>query len=102
MGQNGFLIDYDLGAYDRDLIEEWGHYKEICEEDVGGEVTEEKLIECGKKIYNHFMSDFSGGNIKNVNRGYVVKGSLHILADKNPPSVYWHPKFIDRLSEVLK
>lgn len=100
--KNGFLIDYDLGAYDRDLIEEWGHYKEICEEDVGGEVTEEKLIECGKKIYNHFMSDFSGGNIKNVNRGYVVKGSLHILADKNPPSVYWHPKFIDRLSEVLK
>ncbi len=37
-----------------------------------------------------------------VTEPYVTRGSFHILADAVPePRVYWHPRFLDRLGEVL-
>jgi hypothetical protein len=37
----------------------------------------------------------------NVSELYVMRGSFHILANKPAPSVWWHPKFVERLSEIL-
>ncbi|MBZ5604701.1 MAG: efflux RND transporter permease subunit, partial [Acidobacteriia bacterium] len=37
----------------------------------------------------------------NVSELYVMRGSFHILANKPAPSVWWHPKFLERLSEIL-
>jgi hypothetical protein len=37
-----------------------------------------------------------------VTEPYVTRGSFHILADTAPePRVYWHPRFLDRVGEVL-
>ena len=37
----------------------------------------------------------------NVTEPYVMRGSYHMLADKNPPRVWWYPKFLERLEQIL-
>jgi hypothetical protein len=32
---------------------------------------------------------------------YVMRGSYHMLANKDEPPVYWHPKFLEQFREVV-
>ncbi|WP_407645645.1 ABC-three component system protein [Herbaspirillum camelliae] len=33
---------------------------------------------------------------------YVVRGGFHILANSRPlPRVYWHPRFLSRVGQLL-
>jgi len=37
-----------------------------------------------------------------VSEPYVVRGAFHILANERPtPRVYWHPRFLARLGQLL-
>ena len=39
---------------------------------------------------------------KQVTEDYIVRGSYHILADQEPPKVWWHPKFVEELEKLLE
>nr|WP_143432992.1 ABC-three component system protein [Herbaspirillum camelliae] len=37
-----------------------------------------------------------------VTEPYVVRGGFHILANSRPlPRVYWHPRFLSRVGQLL-
>jgi hypothetical protein len=98
-----------LGAveeYEDRLADEWCRYKDVAFEKLSHESAEEALREAGIALYN--WAQFETGTIESlrirarVTEPYVLRGSYHILADATPePKVYWHPKFLDRLSELL-
>ena len=57
----------------------------------------EQLQEIGRTIYKN-LSDKKISIHKTIEENYIMRGSYHILADKEPePKVYWHPKFIELL-----
>jgi hypothetical protein len=31
-----------------------------------------------------------------------MRGSFHMLADQDPPRVWWHPRFVERLRTLLQ
>ena len=75
------------------------------------EYTEENLPitlrRAGANLYN--WAQFETGKSESlrirarVTEPYVLRGSFHILADVKPkPRVYWHPRFLDRLSKILE
>lgn len=96
----------EVEEYEDRLADEWGRYKDVAFEKLKGDSAEEALREAGSALYN--WAEFETGKTESlrirarVTEPYVLRGSLHILADATPePRVYWHPRFLDRLGELL-
>ena len=104
--RENLLMLGEVEEYEDRLTDEWGRYKDVAFEKLKDDSTEEALREAGGTLYN--WAEFETGKIESlrirarVTEPYVLRGSLHILADSTPePKVYWHPRFLDRLGEVL-
>lgn len=96
----------EVEEYEDRLTDEWGRYKDVAFENLKDDSAEEVLREAGVTLYN--WAEFETAKIESlrirprVSESYVLRGSLHILADATPePKVYWHPKFLDRLGKAL-
>ena len=96
------LIGDELEKYENKLVDEWDRFKLAITDDYSDEeLPEPELRRIGRDIYN-WMEQTADYKIRpNVTEPYVMRGSYHILADDNPPRVWWHPKFIERLTQLL-
>ena len=104
--RENLLVLGEVEDYEDRLTDEWSRYKDVAFEKLRDESAEEALREAGATLYN--WAEFETGKIDSlrirarVTEPYVLRGSFHILADATPePKVYWHPRFLERLSEVL-
>jgi hypothetical protein len=104
--RENLLVSGEVEEYEDRLVEEWNRYKDVIFEKLPDDSAEEALREAGVTLYN--WAEFETGKIESlrirarVTEPYVVRGSLHILAEATPePRVYWHPRFIERVCEVL-
>ncbi|WP_340568896.1 ABC-three component system protein [Stenotrophomonas sp. G106K1] len=104
--RENLLVLGEVEEYEDRLTDEWGRYKDVAFEKLNDDSVEEALREAGAFLYN--WAEFETGKIESlrirarVTEPYVLRGSFHILADARPePKVYWHPRFLDRLGEVL-
>lgn len=105
--RENLLVSGEVEEYEDRLAEEWNRYKDVIFEKLRDDSAEEALREAGVTLYN--WAEFETGKIESlrirarVTEPYVVRGSLHILADATPePRVYWHPRFIERVCKVLE
>lgn len=96
----------EVEEYEDRLADEWGRYKDVAFEKLSDDSAEEALREAGATLYN--WAEFETGKIDSlrirarVSEPYILRGSFHILADATPePKVYWHPRFLDRVGQVL-
>jgi len=96
------LIGDELEKYENKLVDEWERFKLAITDDYSDkELPEPELRRIGIDIYN-WMEQTADYKIRqNVTEPYVMRGSYHILADNNLPRVWWHPKFIERLTQLL-
>lgn len=104
--RENLLVLGEVEEYEDRLVEEWGRYKDVAFERLKDDSPEDVLREAGNTLYN--WAEFETGKIESlrirarVTEPYVLRGSFHILADATPePKVYWHPRFLDRLGQVL-
>lgn len=104
--RENLLMFGEVEEYEDRLTDEWGRYKDVAFEKLKDDSAEDALREAGATLYN--WAEFETGKIESlrirarVTEPYVLRGSFHILADSTPePKVYWHPRFLDRLSKVL-
>lgn len=104
--RENLLVSGEVEEYEDRLADEWTRYKDFAFEKLNEDSAEEALREAGATLYN--WAEFETGKIDSlrirarVTEPYVLRGSLHILADAAPePRIYWHPKFLSRLGEVL-
>lgn len=104
--RENLLVSGEVEEYEDLLADEWNRYKDVVFESLQDDSAEDALREAGTILYN--WMEFETGKIESlrirarVTEPYVLRGSFHILADAMPkPKVYWHPKFLDRLGEVL-
>lgn len=104
--RENLLVSEEVEQYEDRLADEWGRYKDVVFEKLKEDSAEEALREAGANLYN--WAEFETGKIDSlrirarVTEPYVLRGSFHILADATPePRVYWHPRFLHRVREVL-
>ena len=104
--RENLLVSGEVEEYEDRLADEWNRYKDVAFEKLKDDTAEESLREAGATLYN--WAEFETGKIESlriraqVTEPYVLRGSFHILADATPePRVYWHPRFLNRLGEVL-
>ncbi len=98
------LLGGEVEEYEDKLIEEWSRYRAVVMESISSDAIESGLMKAGQDIYK--WAEFETGNIRiraRVNEPYVVRGGFHILANStSKPKIYWHPRFLERLSGVLE
>ncbi|MGE5360767.1 MAG: ABC-three component system protein [Bacteroidales bacterium] len=104
--RENLLVSGEVEEYEDRLADEWNRYKDVAFEKLKDDSAEDALREAGATLYN--WAEFETGKIESlrirarVTEPYVLRGSFHILADGTPePRVYWHPRFLHRLAEVL-
>ena len=104
--RENLLVLGEVEEYEDRLADEWGRYKDVAFEKLKYDSAEEAMREAGATLYN--WVEFETGKLESlrirarVTEPYVLRGSFHILADAAPePKVYWHPRFLERLSKVL-
>jgi hypothetical protein len=96
------LIGDELEQYEKKLIDEWERFSlAISDEYAGNEHSEIELQKIGRHIYNWAEQDADFRIRPEVTEPYVMRGSYQMLANEYPPRIWWHPRFITRLEELL-
>jgi len=97
------VVDDELELYEAKLVDEWERYcLTLSDTPDYSTAGEEDLRLIGKEVYR-WMEQTADFKIRpNVTEEYIMRGSYHMLADRQNPRVWWHPKFLDRLKTVLK
>lgn len=99
------LIDEELSLYEDKLHREWRQYVLQLMDELDDESELEQEVNCirfGKRVLT-WMENIKLPIRKNMPLGddYVMRGSYHMLANKDEPPVYWHPRFLEQFREVV-
>lgn len=104
--RENLLISGEMEMYEDRLVDEWGRYRDVVFETLNDESADEILLAAGRALYK--WAELESGNSstlrirERVTEPYVLRGGFHILANVRPfPRVYWHPRFLSRISELL-
>lgn len=104
--RENLLVSGEIDDYEDRLVDEWSRYRDVVFEELDEKSAEDVLLRAGRELYA--WADQQSGNYDSlrirahVAEPYVTRGSFHILADAAPePRVYWHPRFLDRLGQLL-
>jgi hypothetical protein len=93
----------EIDKYDDRLVDEWARIREIVFDELKADSSEEVLQATGRKLLNDLTTrDHPSLRIRtDVTATYVVMGSYHMLANEEAPRVHWHPRFTERMAEIL-
>jgi hypothetical protein len=95
------LIGDEVELYENRLIDEWERFSMALVEELSPAASELEQRKVGRQIFN-WMEQTADVRIRpNVTEPYVMRGSFHVLADGSAPRVWWHPKFLERVAEIL-
>ena len=104
--RENLLISGEMEEYEDRLVDEWSRYRDVAFEELDGESADAVLLKAGKALYQ--WVDLESGNSstlrirERVTEPYVVRGGFHILANSRPlPRIYWHPRFLNRVGQLL-
>lgn len=104
--RENLLVPGELDRYEDRLVDEWKRFKDVVFEELDENSAEDTLQRAGKGLYK--WADLESGKIhslrirERVTEPYVTRGSFHILANSTPaPRIYWHPRFLERISKAL-
>jgi hypothetical protein len=97
-------ITGEIEQYDDRLVDEWARIREIVFEELKADSSEAVLQATGRKLLNDLTTrDHPNLRIRtDVTATYVVMGSYHLLANEETPRVHWHPRFTERMAEILQ
>jgi len=98
------LVDGELFNYDRALREKWDEYRtKLKRKKKFFEKLhkEEKRAEFGRAVLDWAEdANFPIRESILAKDDYVTHGSYHLLADKAPPEVHWHPNFLENIADT--
>jgi hypothetical protein len=95
------LFGGEIEQYEKRLIDEWERYMLALQDEMPNSDDEDECKKVGRKVFNWMEQNADIRIRSQVTEPYVMRGSYHILADQNPPRIHWHPKFVERLSQLL-
>lgn len=101
--RENLLVSGEIEEYEDRLVDEWIRYREVIFEKIDSASGNDVCIQAGKELYGWAELQATSLRIRErVTEPYVVRGAFHILANSRPsPRIYWHPRFLERLSQLL-
>lgn len=87
----------ELPNYERKLTEEWRYVFDRLKDDLPNKPSEDANSRMARDVYK-WVEEGSAPPIRNqCTELFLVRGSLHMLADRPDSGVGWHPEFETRL-----
>lgn len=94
------LVGSELTEYENLLRDEWDRMRLYLLDAHGDLSTESAMQDLGRKLLGWMEVTADFPIRADVHHAYIMRGTYHILADDQPPRVWWHPQFIERLTQV--
>jgi hypothetical protein len=98
--KDGLIFCDELDRYEDRLRDEWERFFEHNCSDLDSSNTV-ALIEAGKKVLRWAELECALRIRPRVDADFVRRGCFHILADRSPPEVYWHPNFLAEMEAAM-
>lgn len=92
----------ELDDYERRLVEEWRYVFDRLTDELPTEAADAAKIAVARDIYR-WVEEATAPPIRSqCTERFLVRGSLHMLADRLDSGVGWHPDFTARLITLLE
>lgn len=98
--KDDLLIEYDISDYEKRLVDSWHRFRLTIIDELG-DASETELKKAGRSLLNWVETQADVRIKPRVSDRFVMTGSYHMLANKSPATVGWHPEFSDRLNQLL-
>jgi len=98
--RDSLVFPQELEKYEDRLRDEWERYFDHNFSDVDAS-DQQTLIAAGKTVLRWAEMECTLRIRPRVEADFVRRGSFHILAEKEPPDIYWHPKFKDLMAQTM-
>jgi hypothetical protein len=92
----------ELDRYERRLVEEWRYVFDRCAEELAADSSEAAKTAVAREIYRWVEEATAPSIREHCTERFLVRGSLHMLADRADTGVGWHPEFAARLMALLE
>jgi hypothetical protein len=92
----------ELDDYERRLVEEWRYVFDRLTDDLPAEAADTAKVAAARQVYQ-WVEEATAPPIRTqCTERFLVRGSLHMLADRLDSGVGWHPDFTARLINLLE
>jgi len=98
--RDSLIFPEELEKYEERLRDEWERYFDHNFSFVDG-ADNQALITAGKAVLRWAELGCDLRIRPRVEAEFVRRGSFHILAEKRPPDICWHPKFADLMTQTM-
>ena len=92
----------ELDRYERRLIEEWRYVFDRCAEELPADAGDAAKTAVAREVYRWVEEATAPPIREQCTERFLVRGSLHMLADRADAGVGWHPEFVTRLMALLE
>lgn len=98
--KDGLIFTDELDRYEERLRDEWERFFEHNCSDLDSS-NALALIEAGRKVLRWAELDCALRIRPRVDADFVRRGCFHILADRSPPEIFWHPNFLAEMEASM-
>ena len=98
--KDGLIFSDELARFEERLRDEWERFFEHSCEHVDSS-NSAALVEAGRKVLRWAELECALRIRPRVDADFVRRGCFHILADRSPPEVHWHPKFLAQMQATM-
>jgi hypothetical protein len=99
--KDGLILPNELQKFERRLVDEWERYCDLNHAKIDT-ADPTQLIKVGQAVLRWAEQECDLRIRAKVEAPYIRRGSFHMLADRSPPAVYWHPMFDQLMKTALK
>ncbi|NPU93356.1 MAG: hypothetical protein HPY82_15710 [Gammaproteobacteria bacterium] len=98
--KDSLILSNEIDNFEIRLKDEWERYfNHYCADlDASDSVAR---INAGKQILRWAEMECSLKIRPRVDADYIRRGSFHMLADKSPPDIHWHPDFLAMMQSSM-
>ena len=104
-GTDKLLVGREVEDYEADLQERWERFvNRLPDQAEHADYLEndEASLRFGRRVLDWVEdANFPIRSAMPPSADYITRGSYHLMADMELPPVYWHPKFLEKMAELI-
>jgi hypothetical protein len=104
-GADKLLVGREIEDYEGDLQEYWERFVSRLSDqpEFDGYLDDDEACRrFGRRVFDWVGdANFPIRSAMPPGASYITRGSYHLMADKEVPPVYWHPKFLEKMAEIV-
>lgn len=91
------VVEEEWSKYEDHLIRELENRRLFTDFD---EENDSSMVTAGQLLYQWSQAEVHLPIRRRIDDRSIMRGAFHMLANENPPRIWWHPQFLERLEAL--